>query len=870
MSLNQPEKPDGRERVRDLIDSAQRQTLRSPGPPPRGDSSGPRIHDNLDHGSQFEFENVLARELRGYRLLGQVHRGGQGVVFRARQLSTGRDVAIKVMRQGPFAARSERMRFEREVQILGKLRHADIVTIHDSGTAAGHFYLVTDFVEGVPLDRFIADRGRETRQTVNLFERICAAVNAAHLHGVTHRDLKPANILVDSNGKPQVLDFGLAKMDGPQGERAVSPDAEAPRSDDSIDGAQSFGNFTVAGQFIGSIPWCSPEQAAGAPIDIRTDVYSLGVLLYHALTGRFPYFTSGPLDVVLAAVRNATPIPPRTVRSDLDDDLSTILLKCLEKEPEQRYQSAGELARELSRWARGEPIEAKRYSSGYWLKLMLRRHWLVAGLSAASLVLIVGALVAMSMLWRVARHERDSAELAAEKARTVTNFISEMLGSADPVIARGRDFTIREMLAAAQRDVDSGRFANDAGIESTLRATLGRTYASLSRFSEASEQLVAAIATIEKLKGPVHADLVTPLAELARVRRKQGALAESEALARRALTIAEATHGPNAVEVAGPLGALAFTLRERAVAQEAESLLKRRLDLMKTALGDNHPDVIIAMVDLAQCAASHEESIALLDGALLAAHRRIPENHPAYVRIFRATAHHKLMMRDYAEAEAAFLEALRRAREIFGEDSTEVQTILSDLAMQYDFERRTYDLLRTLDESTRIARRIFGDESVEVAQCLYDQCAALGKAQRMDEGEQAANAALKILNHLRDPDVRLGTVIRAWLVDRAIERQDWPKATTLAGEILAIDAAQLQPFIWPHGAAKSALGVVRAAGGDIDEAEALLLEGIGDIGDNRLARGRRRVAIQRLVDFYESIGQSENAGRWRAQLETSQ
>src|ERR1051325_6521478 len=193
--------------------------------------------------------------LPGYEIVEEIFRGGQGVVYRARQRSTGRTVAVKVMRAGPFSGANERARFELEVQVLGQLNHPNIVGIVDSGMAAGSYYFVMEFVQGAPLDRWIvpnlpavspASPGamsiRETRaaqrQILSLFAKICEAVHAAHLRGIIHRDLKPNNVLIDDAGEPHILDFGLAKVNSPETDEGV----------------------TVTGQFMGSLPWASPEQ----------------------------------------------------------------------------------------------------------------------------------------------------------------------------------------------------------------------------------------------------------------------------------------------------------------------------------------------------------------------------------------------------------------------------------------------------------------------------------------------------------------------------------------------------------------------------------------------------------------------------------
>ncbi len=215
---------------------------------------------------------LAADSFPGYELAGEIHRGAQGVVYRALQKSTQREVAIKVMREGPFAGPHDRARFEREVHILGQLKHPNIVAIHDSGQAAGHFYFVMDFIPGESLDLHTAGDRMSVNDTLLLFGKICEAVNAAHLKGVIHRDLQPGNIRIDADGEPHVLDFGLAKLapDGLGARQRVHP------------GGSSKQAMTLTGQFIGSLPWASPEQASGRPdqIDVRTDVYSLGVIIY--------------------------------------------------------------------------------------------------------------------------------------------------------------------------------------------------------------------------------------------------------------------------------------------------------------------------------------------------------------------------------------------------------------------------------------------------------------------------------------------------------------------------------------------------------------------------------------------------------------
>lgn len=332
--------------------------------------------------------------IAGYELAGEIHRGGQGVVYKARHRASGRTVALKLLLEGAFASERQRHRFEREIDVAAGLQHPNIVTLFDSGVDKGRPYYVMQYVEGVPVDTYVTAKHLAVEPTLELFADICEAVSYAHRHGVIHRDLKPENILVDSDGQVHVLDFGLAKL--------ATDTADLP--------------LTMTGEFVGTLAFASPEQASGDPaaIDTRTDVYSLGVILYRLLTGEQPYPVDAPLSEVLAHIADTAPKPPTRSTPGVDDEVETIVLKALAKEPDRRYQSALELARDVAQYLAGEPIDAKRDSVWYVVRKSLRRYRIAVATILAFVVVLSVALVVVVGYWR----QSVDAERAAKRAQT--------------------------------------------------------------------------------------------------------------------------------------------------------------------------------------------------------------------------------------------------------------------------------------------------------------------------------------------------------------------------------------------------------------------------------------------------------------------
>ncbi len=734
-----------------------------------------------------------------YKLIEELGEGGMGTVYMAQQTEpVKRLVALKVIKLG-MDSRSVIARFEAERQALALMDHPNIARVFDAGTTeTGRPYFVMELVKGVPLTKYCDDHRLTPKERLKLFIPVCQAIQHAHQKGIIHRDIKASNVLValyDGEPVPKVIDFGVAKATGQQlTEKTL---------------------VTSFGAVVGTLEYMSPEQAELNQLDIdtRSDIYSLGVLLYELLTGTTPLerkrFKEAAMLEMLRVIREVEPPKPSTRLSTLADsssvaanrglepkklsglvrgELDWIVMKALEKDRRRRYETASGLADDVRRHLNDEPVMAGRPSSFYRLRKLARRNR--AGMATAAIVaaaLVVGAAVATWQAIRATRAEsnaltalNEKEEARAEEARqrvialnneqtalareaetkAVLDFVeNKVFAAARPEGVDGglgHSVSLRKAVEAALPFVSTG-FTEQPLIEARLRMTLGSSFESLGDSRIAADQFQAARAIFTKYRGPAHPDTLKAMHELAHsyggLRRYDEALPIQQAT----LALRKTELGPDHPDTLNTMYDMAYSLYRLRKFAEALKLDEETLALRKTKLGPTHPDTLSSRGDLANGYDAVGRPLEAL---------KLREENVALLKNTRGPSHLDTLTEMYNLASSygaagRQVEALKLQEETlggfkarFGTDYPLSLLSMSQLALSYDYFHRFDDANKLREEAFALSRVKLGPDNPDTLDRMADLAAGYARAGRHADDIKLRKQALEIQKAKAGPNDR--------------------------------------------------------------------------------------------------------------------
>jgi serine/threonine protein kinase len=698
---------------------------------------------------------ALPDQIGDYRILRKIGEGGMGEVYLAEQEKPRRQVALKVIRRG-MDTQQIIARFESERQALALMNHPNIARVFDAGeTPRGRPYFLMEYVRGVTITDYCDQHRLSTVDRLKLFIDVCQGVQHAHHKAIIHRDLKPTNILVTIQNDrpiPKIIDFGVAKATNQHlTERTL---------------------HTELGQLIGTPEYMSPEQAemTGLDIDTRTDVYSLGVVLYELLAGMLPFesekLRKAGFDETRRIIREQDPARPSTRVSTAGDsagtiarrrrsepgalvrelrgDLDWIVMKTLEKDRTRRYDSPNELAADLERHLTDQPILARPASAAYRASRFVRRHRVAVAFAAFVFLLVVGFTTAMVQQARRIALERDRANQQAEVATQVFDFLIELFETSDPEESKGENVTAREILDRGAERIEQ-ELTDQPVVQARLMSSIGWVYHTVGLFEDAERLLRRAIELQRVHLGPENPETLESMSGLNEALYRQGRLDEVEALDVRLLELRRQVFGEDHPDTLDSCEAVGVTYMDQGRFAEARDLLQHALDVRRRTVGEEHPLTLSTHYNVAALL-SYQERPAEAAAAyreILDIQRRVEgENDRSTLTTQGALARALAKLGRYEEAEVLLRKTLAGRLPLLGPEHDGTLMTMDELAGVIGDQGRHAEAERRFRELVETRHRISGPDHPRTRTVLHGHGLELMALGRHDEAERQLTLAL--------------------------------------------------------------------------------------------------------------------------------
>ena len=799
------------------------------------------------------------QELGSYRIVSVLGEGGMGVVYLAERSDLGSRVALKLLRDA-WLSPARRERFASEQRTLAQLNHPSIARLYDADTLPdGTPFFVMEYVEGLPLTEFCAQKKCTAEQRLQLLRQVCEAVQYAHSNAVIHRDLKPSNILVKEDGTVRLLDFGIAKQ---------------------LESLDLGAKQTMTALRLMTPAYASPEQIRGQRAGIQTDVYSLGVILYELLSGELPFDLSNlspaEAEMVLLSHEPARPSAKVTKQAKPGDglagslsasaraDLDVLCLTAMHKDPERRYRSVEALVRDVDHYLKGEPLEARPDTVGYRLSKFVRRNRREVVAAAVAALVLIGLVTYFTVRLQKAR---DAALLEAARTQRIQRFTMNLFQGGDEEAGPADDLRVITLVDRGVQEAQA--LTGDPAAQAELYETLGTVYQNLGKLEAAEKLLNSALEQRKAKFGDDSAPVADTLVALAGLRDAQAKYPEAEELAQEGVAMSKRHLPPNHPAIGKATAMLGKILEDHGDYTRAIAVLEEAARL-QTAAGVSAAELSGTLTELANCHfyAGHYDTSEALNQRLLAMDRQFyGPRHPHVADDLINLGAIQFERARYPEAEKYYREGLAITEAFYGKDHPATSSALTMLGRGLLPEGKLDEAAEVLQEALRIQEKVYGKVHPRVAGTLNELGKISQRRGKLDEAEAELTRTVDIYKTIYNGKHYYIGVALSNLAGVLVDKKEYARAEQLFHEALQIYAKTLAPDHQLVGIAHARLGRALLRGQRYAEAEAESRLGYDILHKQATPPGVwMQYSRTDLAEEYDALHQPDKAGKIRAEM----